>query len=251
MYRRQRAEAGQASQHALRLGLTEGALQFVADPGAADPPQVGDVAAEPAQRLRLEAEAKPRFVAGAAEDAGRVVLEAPLVQDAKQSRLEVGLPAERVDKCAALVARQRQRHRVHREVAPEQVVGEGAGADGRQGAGASVGLGAGGGDVEAEVGALQRGRAEGCVDGAARVGQALHGASGESGGVSLQRQVDVEGGASQKEVADAAADEVDGPAIALGLSKNGDDGGPDPGGQGAVQLCDKVCLSHIWHRRPL
>ena len=106
--------------------------------------------------------------------------------------MKVAVPVEGIGDGAALVARQRQRHRVHREVAAKEVVLEGAGAYGRQRSGALVGLDAGGGDVETEVGAFQCGRAEGGVYDAAYVFEADRDPTGQGGSVSLQREVHVE-----------------------------------------------------------
>jgi hypothetical protein len=123
--------------------------------------QVANVPLEPAERLRLKAEAQADLVAGAAEDTGSVVAEAGFVKGAKEPGFQVGLAVERVDEASGVVAGEGEGDGVQGEVAAEEVVAEGAGMDGRQCAGSLVGLGAGAGDVDPEASALEGGRAQG------------------------------------------------------------------------------------------
>ena len=102
-----------------------------------------------------------------------------------EARLLLNTPIEGIGDGAALVARQRQRHRVHREVAAKQILLEGAGVYGRQRSGSLVGFDAGGGDVDTEVGAFQCSRAEGGVYDAAYVFEAGRDPAGQGGSVSL------------------------------------------------------------------
>ena len=144
----QDAELFQARERALRLGLIEGALQLVADAGAADPVEVREVAAEQVEGALFQPEAEARLVADGAEDARGVVLEALVVDHAHEAGAQVRLAAGGIEQLARRGAVQLQRHRVDRDVAAEEVVVDRRRADLWQCAGAGVRLGAGGGEVE-------------------------------------------------------------------------------------------------------
>ena len=114
-------EPGQARR---RLLLPEEVEQLVAHPlsghgcgGALR----GGLAREPLG-VRVHGEAEPRLVANGAEEPGGVVDEAPVVEHTDPPGLEVLLSAVGVVQLAEIVPGQPDRHRVHREVPPRQVV---------------------------------------------------------------------------------------------------------------------------------
>src|SRR5262245_5128113 len=75
-----------------------------------------DRSAREAQRVLVHPEAVAVLVADPAEDAGRIVDEREVVEDADPPRLEVAPPAERVDEAAVVLPPQGDRHRIDGEV---------------------------------------------------------------------------------------------------------------------------------------
>ncbi len=114
---------------------------------AADGLEVSDVPLKPGEGVGFDLESKPSSVAEGAEDAGGVVLEGALVEDADEARVEVGEAAGRVEDFAALGAVEAEGEGVDGEVAAAQILADGGGFDGREGTGAGVSLGAGGDEV--------------------------------------------------------------------------------------------------------
>ena len=135
------------------------------------------------------------------------------MQDPQQPRLEVRAPAVGVDQLR--LPAQRDRHRVDREVAPGEVVEEAGGLDLRQCPGVRVGLGAGAGDVDLVAVEIHLGGGEPLVRD--HLGAEP---SREVGGVALDDEVEVGAPAAQQQVADRAADQVDG-LLAGGLAHGG------------------------------
>jgi len=97
--------------------------ELVPDPLGGDPAEFGGHAPHRVQGLRVDPEPELRGEAGRAEHPQRIVRERGLGRGRGADRLprEVRQAAERVGE---LVARHRDRHRVHREVAPLQIVDE-------------------------------------------------------------------------------------------------------------------------------
>ncbi len=103
------------------LVLTEDAGKFVMDAGPADRLQVAKVALEPGAGQGLDLEAEARRVADGAEDAGGVVPEGALVEDADKARVEVREAADGVEDLADVGAGQAEGEGVDAEVAAEKV----------------------------------------------------------------------------------------------------------------------------------
>ncbi len=98
--------------------------------------------------MRIEPAAEPRLVAERAQQPRRVVDEACVVEHANHARLEVGLAAVGI---VQRVVGDCHRHRVDREVAPGEVLGQAGGLDVRQGTGLGVGLAPRGRDVDGQL----------------------------------------------------------------------------------------------------
>ena len=101
-------------------------------------------------RLVFEREAEAGRVAAGTQDACGVVDEAALVQDADETRVEVGPPAVGIDHVAKALRVERGRHRVDGEVPPRQVGGEVGRAHCGQRPGASVPLFSRRGEVDTD-----------------------------------------------------------------------------------------------------
>ena len=129
------------------------------------------------------------------------------MEDPQQPRLEVGEAPVGVDQ--PRLAAQGDRHRVDREVAAAEVrLDVARRADLRQGPRARVGLRTGGGDVEHVAVHLHLGRREALVLDQG-LGTEL---GGKLGGVPHHHEVDVGPAAAEQQVANRAADDVDGRA---------------------------------------
>jgi hypothetical protein len=132
--------------------LGKDAGDFITQACAAYRLDIADVALEPGERLGLDLEAEAGGVAEGAQDAGCVILEGALVQDADQASIEVALSADRIEDLADAWAVEAEGEGVNREVAAAEVFVDGGGLDGGQGAGAGVGLGASSNEVEVVAG---------------------------------------------------------------------------------------------------
>ena len=98
--------------------------------------------------MRLHVEAVAVLVAQRAEEPGRVVDEGEVVEDPQDAGLQVAKAAEEVDQAPEVLALERDREGVDREVAPVEVLPDRGLLDRGQGARVVVELGAGGGDVD-------------------------------------------------------------------------------------------------------
>ena len=96
----QRTEFMEPLEDALGLALAEDVDEFVVKAGAADRLNEGHVPPDPAERFGFDVEAEAGLVAGGAEDARGVVLEAAFVEDADEARVQVVAAAVRVEKGA-------------------------------------------------------------------------------------------------------------------------------------------------------
>jgi len=150
---------------------------------------------------RLELEAKARRVARRAQRPGRVVDERALVQDPKQTRLEVGLSRVRIDQLR--LALKRPGDRVDGEVAPRQVLFERGGLDLGERPRCRIGLGAGAGEVELPFPELCRGGQEPLV-----LEHFAAQAPSDRGRVSLDRHIEGNRGPVQHQVTHGAANQI-------------------------------------------
>ena len=211
MDRSVRAELGEPQDRVFDLALGEQRLQLVTQPRrgkVADEPHLDRPAGEP-RRVLVHPEAVPVLIADRAEDASGVVDEREVVEHADRPRLEIAPPAEGIDEPAEVGALERDRHRVDREVAAEQVLPDRGVLDGRQRGRSVVELGARGDDVDALVIAVEDDRRPELLvrahAAAERVGQRLR----ERDRIALDCDVDVEAALAEQDVADGSADEVD------------------------------------------
>ena len=231
MDRGERAQVVEAAEDLFRRVLSEDADELVVEAGAAYGREVANIPLQPIERLRLDLEAEARRVADAAGNAGGVVLEGAVVEDAHEARVEVGAAAGRIDDLACVGAVQPERERVDGEVSAEEVIFDRCGSDGRESARAAVGLGARGDEVDVEAGDSHGGGEEGGVGDYPRLERRRRRSSYErlrTSGTSLvlSRQgfrklvgqryrvafdgdVEVERGPVEEEVAQGTADEVD------------------------------------------
>ena len=159
--------------------------------------------------MLVHPEAVPVLIADRAEDASGVVDEREVVEHADRPRLEIAPPAEGIDEPAEVGALERDRHRVDREIAPEEVLADRGVLDGRQRRRRVVELGARGDDVDALVLAVEDDRRAELVmrahTPAERVRQRLR----KCDRVALDGDVDVEAALAEQDVAHRPADEVD------------------------------------------
>ena len=159
-------------------------------------------------RVLLEAEAMTCLVPDATEDAGRVVDERQVVEDAQNTRVEIRAPAVRIDEPAEILGAQRRGHRVDREVAAEEVLAQAGPLDRRKRTRRVVELGPRRDDVHALAVAVRDDRRpessmwrRTTIEG---IGQGVC----ESDRVTFDRDVDVEARLAEKDVANRAADEI-------------------------------------------
>ena len=157
-------------------------------------------------RLVFEREAETGRVAASPQDARGVVDEAALVQDADETRVEVGAPAVGIDHVAEALRVEGGRHRVDGEVAPREVGVEVGRAHRGQRPGASVPLLSRRGEVDTDRPHRHR-RGEKAVvrldRPAARGGETAR----RLPRVAFHHHVEVEPAGAEQEVADDAADE--------------------------------------------
>jgi hypothetical protein len=125
-----------------RIRLAQQVHELVADAGAGDGRERlgGHGLPREALRLGVELEAEPGGVADCTQQPGRVVEEAAVVEHADRGHRHVGHAAAGVVEVADVVAGEPDRHRVDREVAAREVLGERRGRYPRQLAGRVVGL---------------------------------------------------------------------------------------------------------------
>ena len=215
------AELAEPEDRLARTLLLEQRLQLVAQARGrevADEPHLDAAAGEPL-RVRLEPQPVAALVPDRAEDPRRVVDEREVVEDAQRAPLEVAAAAERIDEAAEILRRERDGHRVQREVAPEEILADRRTLDRRERRRRVVELRAGRDEIDAlAVAVRDRGRAE-LLMRANVAAERLREQVAERDGITLDRDVDVEPGLAEQDVAHGAADEVD----ALGpLAERGD-----------------------------
>ena len=205
------AELGQAEDRVAHVALGEQEDELVAQPRrreVADEAHL-DGAARELRGVLVHAEPVPVLVPDRAKDPRRVVDEREVVQDADHAGVEVGPAAERVDEPPEVVALERDRHRVDREVAPEEVLADRRVLDGRERRRRVVELGPRRHDVDAAAVAVEHDR---CAELRVRPHAAVERFCErlrELDGVALDGDVDVEALLAEKDVADRPADEVD------------------------------------------
>ena len=208
--------------------------------------------ADQLERLGLDLEAQPRRVAGQAQQAGRVVDEASLVQHPQPPRAQIIEGVLRRDQPAPVLAAQWQGDRVDREVPPRQVLLDGAGTDLRQRARGRVGLGTQLGDVDPAVDPGDRRRAEALVDRRLQrlpVGPVTHREGRrqrrrELGGAAGDGHVELPRRAPQQQVAHGAADQRDVRALSRERQQLGTPGEPS-------QLLDRLRAPRIVRASPI
>ena len=165
------------------------------------------------------------------------------MERADEAGVEVGEAAGGVEDFAGFGAAEAESEGVDGEVAAEEVVADRRRGDGGKSAGAGVRLGAGGDEVEVKTGDADGGCEEGWVsDGATacRLGKL----AGESHCVAFDRDVGVERGAFEEEVAERAADEINGNGVALSDGEELVEEAARAGGEGAHEFSDEIRVSH-------
>jgi hypothetical protein len=231
-------------------GFGEEESELVAKAGTADGVEVGEVAAEPGVGIGVEVEGEAGGVAGGAEHAGGVVLEAALVEDADEAGFDIVLAAVRVDELAGGVG-EAQGEGVDREVAAGEVGGDWGGFDGGKGSWALIALAAALYEVEGETGTLRRtqqgpgdgGGAEAGVEDGPTVGSGCEVLS-DRRDLGFEDEVEVEVVALEDEVADGAADEEEADANVLAEADAGKKGIALGWGEAGVEEGDEACVSH-------
>ena len=211
--RRPHAELLHAAQGEVDLLLVQQAHELVAEPrrGEVADEVHGAAGARQVQRVLVHAQPVAALVADGAEDPRGVLDEAEVVEHDDAAGQEVLPSAEVVEEVAEGLGLERHRHGVDGEVAPGEVAADAGVLHLGQRARVGVRLGPGGGDVDAQpvrpvVGDDDRGaellvRAHVPLEPGRQLGR-------EGDAVALDRQVDVEPGLAQQQVADGAADEV-------------------------------------------
>ena len=240
------AELGEPEDRVLDLSLFEQRDELIAEAGrgeVADEPDL-DRAARQSHRMLVHPEAVAVLVADRAEDPRRIVDEREVVQDADSLLLEIGAPTERIDEPAVVVALQRKRHRVDREVAPEEVLPDRGVLDRRQRRRRVVELRPGRDDVDALAVAVDdHSGAELLVcahPSAERVCERLR----ERDRVAFDGDVDVEVPLAEQDVPDGSAHQVD-TLVRLGERGDGLEDRSEPlelrqlGGKGGTGSLDR------------
>ncbi len=190
--------------------LLEQRLQLVPEPRRreiAHEPHLDAAAREPLG-VCVETQPVPALVPDRAEDPRRIVDEREVVEHAQRPLLEVAAAAERIDEPAQVLRRQRDRHRVQGEVAPEEILADGRSLDRRQRRRGVVELRPGRDEVDVlGVAVRDRGGAELLVRPDAP-SERLREPAAERDRVALDRDVDVEPRLAEQDVAHGAADEI-------------------------------------------
>ncbi len=130
------------------------------------------------------------------------------MQDPQRPPLEVGQPAEGVGDAAEAVGVDARGHRVDGEVAPEQVLPQRRGLDGRKRAGPLVVLGTTAGDVDVEVARQNDHRGSEAAVHLHAAAQLRGRGLGERDAVALDDDVDIEIAHAEQHVSHEAAHEV-------------------------------------------
>ena len=238
-------------QDSLGLALSPRALQLVPYPVARDAAEVFRVAFQQPFSMLFESEIEPRLVAEGPKDSRRIVSKAPVVEDADQSRFQVGPAGQRIDDGAEGRLRHVDRDGVDGEIAPRKVFLNGPRLDLGESAGPGVALGPGHRQVDRQRAGLKRGGAEAAVrdDGAPDlIGDGA--SQSRHVGTALNRQVQVQGLVTQQEVAHRAADEVDALTALAGGSCDCAEDAKDVGRETLVEEAGQIVVGNGWaHRR--
>ena len=221
------AQLEEPAQRPLHVALAQQGDEFVAQPHAGQVAHQVHVHAALGEALGLlvHAEAVAVLVAHGAEDPGGVLDEAQVVEHADDAVAQVAEAAEEVDDRAEVRPAQRDGHGVDGEIAAEQVLADGGVLHPGQRGRIVVELGAGGGHVDVEglartarsqagasprtVGRKQHHRGLELAVGAHPAPQFGGQAGGELDAVALHRDVDVDVGLLQQQVADEPAHQID------------------------------------------
>ena len=169
--------------------------------------------------MLVHPEPVPVLVADGPEDPGRIVDEREVVQDADPLLLEIGSASEGIDEEPVLVALQRDRHRIDREVAAEQILTDRGVLNRGQRRRRVVELRPRSDDVHALAVAVDDHRRAELLMGADTPAQGVRERLRERDRVPLDGDVDVEAGFAEQDVPHCAADEVN---AVVGLAQRGD-----------------------------
>jgi hypothetical protein len=166
-----------------------------------------DGGAQPARRRGRDAEVEARCVAKRAEQAGRIVDEARLVKGHEGSRPKVGTSSKGIEKLVPRGGVQGERHGVHAEVAPRQVILDGSRRNDRQGARVRVPFAPRSRKVDAQVGGHDGGGEKAAMEDGAALELRGAGAGRRLEAVG-KKEVEIENRSPGEEIADGPPDQI-------------------------------------------